>query len=266
MAFWDTPQLLSGSNATETGGSPKPRLAIGILHTHTVDLRWAMRWGLVTAQLQKKNTSFSFIPSANQPYDTSREMIARIAIDSGAKYLFFLDSDVLIPVNAPELLMEWSERFNLPVISGLYWAKKPGEPMPAAWFEAKFYEKENRYDFAPMDLKRMVERATGKNPIFPVDVCGTGCMMINIEIFRKLQESNPELPFFQWGIGRYNYCPKCKYKEPLPWMSEDFYFCLRIRKELNISPHIATAIKCDHVSTCVRRAEDGQFELSVGLV
>lgn len=267
MAFWDTPQLLSGSNITEAGGSPKPQIAIGILHTQNVDdIRWAMRWGLITAQLQKKNIPFSFILSSNQPYDTSREMIARTAVSSGAKFLFFLDSDVMIPYNAPELLMEWSEKFNLPVLSGLYWAKKPGNPMPAAWMKAKFYEKENKYDFTPIPINEWMKNAKSKASIFPVDVLGTGCMMINTDIFKKLTESNPELPYFQWGIGRYSLCSKCGHKEPLPWMSEDFYFCLRVLHELNISPHLAPIIKCDHIAKCVRRGEDGQFELSVGMV
>lgn len=265
MAIWENPQILSGNiPQAEDQTKKKIKVAICILHTGTVDVRWAMRTSLVFAQLQKKGIPFSYMLNSNQPYDTAREQLTRMALESGAEYIFHYDSDVLIPVNTIELLIEWIEKFNIPIMSGIYWAKKP-QIMPAAWAKIAEHPEENRYDFAPMDLKKTIEKSPGKDPIVPMDVVGAGCLMIRRDVFEKLDKSNPDLPYFQWGIGRYNTCPKCKDKTPLPMMSEDFYFCMRAGNELNLKPHVATLIRCDHISSCVRRGSDGEFELNTGM-
>ena len=266
MAYWDQPQIMSGYINQPQNMQGKPKVAICILHTGSVSIKWAMRTALLFSYLSSKNIFFSYLLSSNQPYDNSREMLTRSALQGGAEYIFHYDTDCLIPLNSIELMIEWAEKYNLPVISGLYWAKKPGEPMPAAWFKTKEYPEENKIDFAPLDIKKSLEKNPGKQPIIPVDVTGAGCLLVKREVFEKLDKSDPDSPYFLWGLGRNYKCPKCGSKGPLPQMSEDFYFCTRCVKELNIKPHLATAIRCDHLAEVKRRGEDGVFELHLGMV
>ena len=261
MAIWEQPGILSGTSQPNIGGNIKPELAICILHTGTVTTQWAIRTAHVFMHLQNMKMPFSYLLNRNQPYDTGREQITRAGVGAGAKWIFHYDSDTLIPINAIEVLIQWAEKFDLPVLSGLYWAKKPGTPMPAAWIKIGEHPEQNKLDFAPVDIKPHLQKQT----IVPVDVTGAGCLLIRADIFKKLDESNPDLPYFQWGLGRKLHCPKCKHTENLPMMSEDFYFCTRVQNELGIKPHLATAVRCDHICTVTRRGDDGEFELQVNI-
>lgn len=254
MAIWEQPELLSGNVNTSNIGDNKPEIAIGILHTGEVTMEWAMRTSLVFMHCQTIKKNFIYLCGKNAPYDVSRETIARQAIESGCKYLFFLDSDVLIPVNTIEVLIDWSKKFNAPVMSGLYWAKKPGPKMPAAWLKVDEHPESNTYDFLPVDVMPHLNTQN----IIPVDVVGAGCLLINVDILRKLDKSNPNLPFFQWGVGRRDAQGK-----NLLNMSEDFYFCVRCFNELGIKPALALGVKCDHLGIFMKRGTDGEIELSM---
>lgn len=253
MAIWEQPQILSGTDAVVGAGSVKPEIAIIILHTGHVTTQWAMRYKLM------KFPHFIYLPMSNQPYDTSREMATRMALAHNVKYVFHLDSDLLCPINTVPILIQWMEELNLPVLSGLYWAKKPGPPMPAAWKIVNEVPEANRIEFMPLDIWPFLrEEKKGRQGVVPVDVCGTGCMLIKADVFKKLDESDPNKPYFEWGLGR-----RDKEGKPLQQVSEDFYFCLRCIKELNIQPHLAVPVKCDHISTTVKRGADGNFDLLI---
>lgn len=246
MAIWENPEVLSGISPTSQLGDVKPELGLCIIHQGSVPFEWALRFR------QLKLPPFVFMANRNQPYDTAREQITRAVLSYKVKWVFHLDTDVLIPVDAVEKMIQWSEKFKLPVISGLYWAKKPGQPMPAAWINVGYHKEENRYDFAPADMKPHMN--TGA--IVPVDVVGAGCLLVNAEVFKKLDESDPKKPYFEWGLGR-----RDKDGKPLWQMSEDFYFCTRCKQELNIQPHVATPVMCDHVTTVYKRGSDGEMEI-----
>lgn len=258
MAFWEQPNIFSGEMPTNiTGDNVKPDVALVILHTGSNDITWTIRTALIFMHFHKMKKNFTYLLSSNQPYDTSREIATRSALKAGAEWIFHYDTDILMPVNTIELLIKWSEQFKLPIISGLYWAKKPGPPMPAAWLKIAEHPEKNSYDFAPIDPKPYLNTQN----IVQADVTGAGCMLINRKVFEKLDKSNPDLPYFQWGIGRHSVCSKCGHKENLPMMSEDFYFCMRAINELNIHPNVSFAIKCDHISKTIKRGSDGEFEL-----
>lgn len=254
MAIWEQPGILSGTNMPNIGGNVKPEIAVGILHTGQVTMEWAMRTALVFMHFQAMNKNFIYLCSKNAPYDVSRETLARTALDAGCKYLFFLDSDLLIPMNTIEVLIEWSKQFNAPVISGLYWAKKPEPKMACAWLAVDDVQPDNHINFAPVDITPHLNT----QHIFAVDVVGCGCMLIDTEIFRRLEKSNPNKPFFQWGVGRKDE----NTGKNLLQMSEDFYFCWRLR-EIGLRPILAAGVKCDHIATCIKRGADGEYELSI---
>lgn len=255
MAVWDDPNIMQQVTNQQVnppsnipGMSPKPELGLGILHTNWVTTDWAFRLALFMYKLPP------FIPLFNRhsPYDVGREQIANIALDRGCKWVFYLDSDVIPPIDAVPWMIQWVKQFNKPVMSGLYWDKKPvsmtyGKPIPAAWLKVGEDIPNKVYKFAPLDM----EKYKGAGSVVQVDVVGTGCLLIDTDVFRKLRESDPNKPFFEWGVGRKN----------LWQMSEDFYFCMRCVNELQIHPHVATAVRCDHECMVVKRASDGQYEM-----
>lgn len=262
MAIWDDPNVLSGESRQVTEGAVKPKLGVVMLHQGRVTTTWAMRW----SDMRFFMPPHIYILNRNQPYDTAREQSTRALLEKNVEYVFHFDSDCIFPANIVQLMIEYSEKFNLPILSGVYWAKKPleitgGVPMPCAWLKTGYHPEQNRYDFQPIDITPWLGDKAG--PIVPVDVTGAGCLLVKADVFKKLDESNPKLPFFQWGLGRNYYCPKCGASGPLPMLSEDFYFLIeRCQKELGLRPHICTNIMGDHECDTIKRARDGMFELT----
>ena len=246
MAIWEQPGILSGTSPNVGPDGQKAELGLCIIHQNNVTMEWAMRFRLL------QMPPYIYMLNRNQPYDTAREMVTRAVLEQGVKRVLHIDSDVLLPVNAVPLMIEWAEKFKIPFLSGLYWAKKPGPPMPAAWIKTGEKPEENKIEFMPADLSKQI----GTQAIVPVDVVGAGCMLIDADVFKKLDESDPKKPYFQWGLGRHD-----KDGKPLRQMSEDFYFCMRCVEELDIHPHVATAIQCDHEAKVHRRGKDGELEL-----
>jgi len=258
MAIWEQPNLLSGTIPPTIGQDGiKAEVGLCIIHTGTVSTEWAFRLKLLQIP------PFVYVLNRNQPYDTAREQCTRGVLQHGVEWVFHLDTDVLIPIDAIPKMIEFSKKFDLPVLSGLYWAKKPNyddkgniiPPMPAAWVKyGDFDSIGNKYNFAPIDAKEFL----GKGTLVPVDVIGAGCMLVRADIFKKLDESNPKKPYFEWGLGRKDE----NTGKPLLQLSEDFYFCMRLINELNIHPHVCFNVVCDHEAYVYRRGEDGQFQLS----
>jgi len=317
MAIWENPEILAGpEQPTVDGQQLKPEVGIIVLHQGIVTMEWAYRFKLLQSP--------PFIPIflKNQPYDCARETGTRNALTQGVEYIFYLDSDVCVSPDAIIRMMEMSRTNNVPVISGVYWAKQPGPPHVAAWksitdelwfhnflvthkckeefiknqldnaramkklpevsdfeFDIKSmesgYEKledgddykksvdeyhkskekrieENKIHYLPLNLNEFL----GQNRLFACDVVGAGCLLVRADVFKKLDESNPNKPFFQWGVGRKDE----NTGKPLLQLSEDFYFCERL-KEIGILPHVATAIKCDHICVCRKRSDNGELEL-----
>jgi len=222
MAIWEDKQ--------------KADLALCIPHQTFVTMEWAF------AFRNLKLPSHLYFFNKGMPVDTAREQMTRSALKHDIKYIFYLDTDVVLQPDAVMQLIEFSEKFNLPVISALYYARKRDAlGTPAAW---KIIERKgNDIKLAPVAVEKY------KNKIIEVDTIGMGACLVKREIFDMLDEKNPDKPFFEWGLGRKN----------LPQVSEDFYFCLRLIDELNIHPYVATSIQASHVS--VAEINEGKLEL-----
>ena len=132
-----------------------------------------------------------------------------------ADYIFFIDDDILPPINTITRLLSHKKD----IVCGLYFAKQ--EPHFPQIF-LKNTEDPTRYDCVE-DYK--------KDSLIEVDSCGAGCMLIKAEIFKKLK-----LPYF-W------YIPK---SEDKPRKGEDFYFCEKV-KEAGYKIYCDTSILCKHI-------------------
>lgn len=115
----------------------------------------------------------------------NRERAVVKAREVGAKWLFYVDSDVVIPPYTLERLMSRDRD----IVSGMYHGKQyPFPPIAsrAEWLDDRQYEAQRTY------------RALGEWPLDGIvddlDGVGGGCLLIKVKVFEKLVE-----PFFAFS-------------------------------------------------------------------
>lgn len=156
-----------------------------------------LEWSIFFAYQQfPLNCNRELIVVKGKPVDEARITIAKKAIDSKAKYLFFLDDDVAAPTHAVKHLMYILESADddVMVAGGIYCAKE-NPPYP------------------------MVFRGDGfgsfwkwkRGEVFECSSIGTGCMLIKTEVFAKLEE-----PWFFTDVNNR--------------ISDDLWFCDKVQK------------------------------------
>jgi len=106
---------------------------------------------------------FHFIVST-RGYNTSenRNYIAAKAVNNGSSHLFFVDDDMIFPSDTLDRLLEHDKD----IVGGVYMTK---------------YDKQE-----PVVEYLDEERPTG---LFKVAAIGTGCLLIKIDVFKKLPQS-----------------------------------------------------------------------------
>ncbi len=240
-------------------------VAICVVHIGIAPMKWAENFQCLQLPFTSKRYSIGNI----LPVDCAREYLVRAAInDCNPEYIFFLDSDVLLPPNAIPQLIQIARQKNIPVLSGLYWNKgfgtqsgkmEPEEeqiPKPVAYLKDSEDLSKGIINIHP--IVEEIKPYLDKNVDFEVDVVGAGCLLIKTDVFIKLEKSNPNKPFFQWGIFRKDE----NTGKPLLQVGEDQYFCDRLTRELGIRPYLTTAVQCNHIFYplfCERQGLDGKL-------
>jgi GT2 family glycosyltransferase len=131
----------------------------------------------------------------------SRNDLANMAVEAGADYILWLDSDVVFPSTLMVDLMADIEGRDM--VTGIYHMRRP--PFrPVLWKSLKrgTIPEENQienYDDYPDD------------GLFEVDGCGFGCVMMRTSILQTIVDRYHDL------FG------------PLPGFGEDLSFCIRAR-------------------------------------
>lgn len=170
---------------------------------------------------------------------TMRSTLVEAGLKSGAEWLFFLDDDVIGPNVGLLTLIAAAEQNNWKFVSGLYWARKAQKDRSlAAW--KRFSQKTGNEAWAKekWGYAAILEQQKGRFAI--VDAVGLGFALIHRSVFEKLSR-----PWFDW---------------PVEGPSEDFYFCEKVAKELNITPVVDMEIKCGHIGTFII-LPDGSFDM-----
>jgi len=145
------------------------------------------------------------------PVDVVRNRLVKDAQDAKAKFIFFLDSDVLPPADSLAMMRQ----FHHPIVTGIYWAK-PG--YPAVW-------RYKRGKYLPITN-------WGNAGSFNVDAAGAGCLLIDMRVFDVVP-----YPWFKWGVRD----PRSKRKG----LGEDFYFFRKAAKH-GFPAICVPAVQCKH--------------------
>ena len=161
------------------------------------------------------------------PVDVARNRLVKDAQEAEAHYLFFLDDDVMPPADTLEVLLS----NNLPIVSGLYWAKMG---VPAIW----------RWNKASSNYEPI--RNWPRNALFPIDAAGAGCLLIDMRVFQHIPE-----PWFLWQI-----------RDPRKpqGLSEDWYF-FKKAQEHGFTSYCDTRVRCIHQARSELMPE-GTFRLA----
>lgn len=131
------------------------------------------------------------------PYDNARKLVTDCAEKHDADYIMFVDSDMIPPPNAFDLLMEGIQA-GARVVSGHHY--KRGYPYTSTWFKA--------------DGNATLEITAGPQAgAQELDACGLACTLID---FRWVLE-HVKKPFFQMYSDQGITC------------GEDVYFCWKVR-------------------------------------
>lgn len=224
----------------------KPELAFCIIHQEMVAMEWAFMFRFL--QLP----GHYYLAEKNAPYDVARNKLVKRALELNAKYVFFMDSDIRpCRVDAVTRLLELAQYQHLDVVTGLYHAKHP-EGEPSAYIIQSVKDRK-----IILNSIILSDEMIQQKQLVEIEAAGTGCMLINTDVFRRWRQKWPNRPFFKWGSGLSEYdlelndCYEC---------SEDFNFCLRL-KELGVQMHLAPWIQFDHITWVKRRGDkQGMFD------
>jgi len=179
-----------------------PFLVIGMLHKEICDTN--MIYSALSLDRPGWNTLVLF--ESGRPYDVARNNIATRALDVGAEWCFYWDSDMVIPPNTLTRLTS----HELMIVGGLYDRRHP-EIWPEIFRDA------GGGVLDPIPRSQIPEPSALPQGLMEVDGIGAGCLLVHRRVFEFLKEKVPlrtfsvrgpppgEIKFyefFRWGVGR----------------------------------------------------------------
>lgn len=163
--------------------------------------------------------SFAYIDVEGQLVDVARNYLIEKAInDSNAKYLFFIGDDTVVPYDAFEILHNTAEANPGCIITGVYYIKCS---------HAMISIKDGTYIKVPN---------VDPGQVFEAWQTGMDCMLIPLDVLRRMKKEEPELP----------YCCIANGIEDIPFIGEDNFFLHRCRKH-GIKVLVDTNVHCLHM-------------------
>lgn len=215
----------------------KPKITVCIPYNGKWEAEWVMRSYIhichAPTEWCTKYQLLSKVPSL----PLSRDSLTNNALKTDCNYVFFLDTDIIFeqPQDPNAALYMLYQAINKDpnskegkIVSGLYRAKQRTGFAYAMWMDA------------PSGIKGFVpiEKWTGN--WLKVDVCGMGCCLIDINVFKDIPK-----PYFHWELDGE--------------MSEDFYFC-KLAAKYGYDTHIFSDVKLSHLGD-MKVKSDGTFSI-----
>lgn len=149
----------------------KNSVSIGVPFYGGVSGEWWTQMLQFVAALSKEIEIRDIITCGTMTADHSRNVITDEFLSSNAEWLFWIDSDTLVPVGAVQRLMGVGKT----LVSGLYYGKNPPNP-PIAYYL-------HNNAITPIDQMTKWE----KGDILPVDTVGMGCMLTHRSVFEDIR-------------------------------------------------------------------------------
>lgn len=172
-----------------------------------------------TTHIDMLGYSHGFCNIFGEKVDVARNYLMEQALESGAKYLFFVGEDTVIPYDGFVKLHKTAEENPNSIVVGVYYIKLSN----------------------PMIMVNDGEwiRTANVDPgqVFEALMCGMDCMLIPIEILKRMKEQEPELPFC---------CIGNNINGEIPFIGEDNFFIHRVHK-MGVKVLVNTDVQCLHM-------------------
>lgn len=203
----------------------KPDLVVGIPSLGNVTIDWVLNF--LTLERFPNTIVRTW---KGLPVDVARDSLVRDSLRMGAKHIFFLDQDQIVPQSAIyQLASEY-----LPIIGALYWSKRG---QYACWKLAP--DKRSVIPYTKEDLQP--EGAPHK-----VETIGAGALLIDMRVFQAIPE-----PWFEWQIR--------DPKDPAGTFGEDISFGLKAAR-YGFCTYCLTSVRAGHEYLSVRDPEGQEMK------
>ena len=162
--------------------------------------------------------SHGFVDIYGEKVDVARNYLIEQALASGAKYLFFIGEDTVVPYDAFKILHRTAEVNPNSIVTGVYYIKIS---------DAMIMVRNGNWITIPnVDPGQLIEAWQ----------TGMDCMLIPIDLLKQMKQQDPEIPF----------CCIAKDVDGIPFIGEDNFFVHRVHK-MGIKLLVNTDVQCLHM-------------------
>lgn len=162
--------------------------------------------------------SHGYVDCEKMLVDVARNYLIEAVLESGAKYMFFIGDDTVVPYNAFEKLLETCEKNPGHIATGVYYIKCA---------HAMISIRKDNHIIVP---------DVSPGQVFEAWQTGMDCMLIPVETLRRMKNEDPDLPF----------CCIANGIEDIPFVGEDNFFLHRCRKS-GVKVLVNTDVQCLHM-------------------
>jgi hypothetical protein len=222
----------------------------------TISTRFFESWLKMTSPAIQdqlaKDYEVKLIPmiETRHPLDLNRnQAVERALSDHKADYIMFCDADMIFPENTiPNLLKLISDEY--PVVSGVYWLKKPPHPLIAGIYlpwnadlELKRHSLETQGFVTATGAQTLYHERLTVCPesTYEVDVAGMGCVLVRADVFGSFQQ-----PYFKY-VNQFSTEGDYTFRRGV---SEEMWF-YSLLKKAGIKTLLDPSVKCGHLSESV---------------
>lgn len=187
--------------------------SVAVLVPHGVEVPAAFALALRGLEVPE---DAAFLGTNMRPLDAARNHLARRALELGATWTLWLDSDTVPPSDALRRLLA----LRVPFASGLYMIDADAGPKACAYARGEngYHALAGPFDGGSVEL----------------DGVGFGCALVHADILRRTPE-----PWFKWTYGT----------ATERGVGEDFFFCERVREATGVRPVVDLGLHVGHVKT-----------------
>lgn len=191
-------------------------IIIAIPHTGTLPTDVAMS----LLNLKTGPYKIQFAPLKSSILFISREYLVQAALEAGADYILFLDSDQIIPEDLIIKMGAWMDR-GADILTTLIFRKDP--PYQPCVFASSVELENGQISLQYCDIANI-----NLTQPFYVANCGLGCAMIRKEVFQKIPQ-----PWFL----------------PVPYTGEDIAFLHKATQKYDFKIICDPTIEIGHIGT-----------------